>query len=184
MAGATRKFSLYIRFAATLQFLLTVGMLSTLSFSIASPETYKEMIVGFISLISCIFGFAGAWRLNRSFILFYSITQLWGLMMTTQYLYLGLNQVHAEVEYCRQDTILTKFDRAASGEAKNCDYLADTATAKMVFGAFIVFVTWSTSLLAMILSEKVQDLERAKKDKTLALKPYRPDMSHMLTRVN
>merc|ERR1712196_748877 len=90
MAGLPRKYSLFIRFASAFQFLITLGILSTLSFSINKTDNIKEGVVGCISAVGCICGYAGAWKLNRSFLQFYLITQMWGLMMCTQYLYQGV----------------------------------------------------------------------------------------------
>merc|ERR1711988_7163 len=97
MAGVPRKLSLYIRFACVLQFLVTVGMLSTLSLSVASTENIKEVVVGLLSLTSCLLGFGGAHKLQRGMLQMYVITHMWGLMLTTQYLYLGSDQAGAEV---------------------------------------------------------------------------------------
>merc|ERR1711871_1124245 len=167
MAGPTRRLSLFIRFACVLQFLCTVGMLSTLSLSVASTENMKEVVVGLLSLTSCLLGFGGAHKLQRGMLQMYVITQMWGLMLTTQYLYLGSDQAKAEVEYCNQDVIINKFERAAEGRSYDCSAHQRTAIAKMTFAAIAIFVTWSTSLLGLLLSEKVQDLEKAKKDKVL-----------------
>jgi len=144
---------------------------------------FRNLVVGIIAMISAVVGCYGAFKYERSCLLFFFITQVWGLASVTNYLYSGVKEDQAQQLYCNQLNIVDKLNTGNPDLADDeCSTMEGLVVAKIVMAVVAVVISWFSAYFALRLSEKIQDAEadvaRAQSTSTLKVLPVSSDGMH------
>jgi len=142
------------------QIVLCIGIIVAAFYTTDQLTQFRNFLVGFVALISAIVGYYGASRFERGPLLFFFITQVWGLSSVTNYLYSGIKEDMARQLYCTQLNIVDKLNSANTDmTTRECNQAEAIVTLKIILSIAAVFVSWFSAYFALRLSEKIQDAE-------------------------
>jgi len=142
------------------QIMLCIGIVVAAFYTTDQLTAFRNFFVGFVALVSAVVGYYGAARFERGSLLFFFITQIWGLSSVTNYLYSGVKEDMARSLYCDQLNIVDKLNSANTDMTeRECQTSGTVVTMKIILSIAAVLVSWFSSYFALRLSEKIQDAE-------------------------
>lgn len=162
------------------QILLSIAVIVGAFYTSDFVSKFRNFVVGFVALISAVVGTYGAVQYHRGALLFFFITQVWGLSSVTNYLYSGVKEDKANQLYCKQLNVVDKLNSANQELTdQTCGRLEAVASLKMICALAAVFVSWFSSYFALRLNERIQeadaDLTRNTANNTLKVLPVSSD---------
>merc|ERR1711988_1315957 len=162
------------------QIVLCIGIIVAAFYTNDELTKFRNFLVGFVALVSAIVGYYGAYQFARGPLLFFFITQVWGLSSVTNYLYSGVKEDMAVSLYCDQLNIVDKLNSANKDMTeRECSQQYGIVLTKIILSIAAVLVSWFSAYFALRLSEKIQDAEadlsRAAQSSALKVLPVSSD---------
>lgn len=178
--GNPKNIANAVRLFCFAQVLLCIGVVVAAFYTTDALSRFRNFVVGFVGLISAVVGLYGANQFHRGALLFFFITQVWGLSSVTNYLYQGVKEDQAQSLYCYQLNIVDKLNSANAELTKiECERMGGIVVVKMILAIAAVFVSWFSAYFALRLNERIQeadaDLSRTTANSALKVLPVSSD---------
>lgn len=175
-----KNIAMAVKLLCVMQLVLALCVVIGAFYTTDFVAKFRNFVVGFVALVSAVVGAYGANQYHRGALLFFFITQVWGLSSVTNYLYSGVKEEQANRLYCKQLNIVDKLNSGNQDLTEaQCSRLEAIATLKMICAIAAVFVSWFSSYFALRLNERIQeadaDLTRTTASNTLKVLPVSSD---------
>merc|ERR1719453_1501831 len=107
-----KNIAMAVKLLCVMQLVLALCVVIGAFYTTDFVAKFRNFVVGFVALISAVVGLYGANSYHRGALLFFFITQVWGLSSVTNYLYSGVKEDKANQLYCKQLNIVDKLNSA------------------------------------------------------------------------